>query len=372
VTQQPLTQQLLTVQPLMPMEQPPMPEKLAETLAELEARPWAFDFHQALRRIEAAFPHLPRAGQAHSPRLEPVRLGQDPSLAFTPSALSQFRAPRADEKGRLRVAFLGLLGPHGPLPLHVAELAHARERSGDTALVDFLNLFQHRMLLLFHRAWAAGDAAAREDRPQDGAFRRYLSALCGRAYTNSQPAPAEQRARWAFTASFLHPARNPEGLETVLGQYFGCSVRVCCFIPDWLEVPPSLAWRLGSRTAGQLGRSSVVGRRVFQPSQKFRVELGPLSRPDFERLLPGTSAFQELALLLSSYAGPELRWELLLRLDRSERPSLRLGKSSRLGRNTWLEPEQRAANGSPENRSRSSRGRNTEQHVLIQSEVSQS
>jgi type VI secretion system protein ImpH len=357
------------LQPPMPVEPPWASEKLTATLAELEARPWAFDFHQALRRIEAAFPHLPRAGEAHSPRLEPVRLGQDPSLAFTPSALSQFRAPRADEKGRLRVAFLGLLGPQGPLPLHVAELAHARERCGDTALVDFLNLFQHRMLLLFHRAWAAGDAAAREDRPQDGAFRRYLSALCGLPATSSQ---LEQRARWAFTARFLHPARNPEGLETVLGQCFGCKVRVCCFVPDWLELPSSLAWRLGSRTAGQLGRSSVVGRRVYQPSQKFRVELGPLSRSDFERLSPGTPTFRELALLLSSYAGPELRWELLLRLDRSERPALRLGKSSRLGRNAWLEPEQRAANASPENKSRSSPTRNTEQHVLIQSEVSQS
>jgi type VI secretion system protein ImpH len=312
-----------------------------------------------------------------------VRLGQEPSLAFTPSALSQFRAPSGDVKGRLRVAFLGLLGAHGPLPLHVAELAHARERSGDTALVDFLNLFQHRMLLLFHRAWAAGDAAAREDRPSDGAFRRYLSALCGLSSVCgpsspsghsplSQPALAEQRARWAFTARFLHPARNPEGLETVLGQYFGCSARVCCFIPDWLEIPSSLAWRLGSRSAGQLGRSTVVGRRVYQPSQKFRVELGPLSRVDFERLLPGTPAFQELARLLSSYAGSELRWELSLRLERTERPSLRLGKHGRLGRNTWLEPAQRSANENPAQEGRSSRRRNSAQHVLIQSEVSQS
>jgi type VI secretion system protein ImpH len=144
-------------------------------------------------------------------------------------------------------------------------------------------------------------------------------------------------------------------------------VRVQCFIPDWLEIPPSQAWRLGGRTSGQLGSSSVVGRRVYQPSQKFRVELGPLSAAQFQRLLPGSIAFQELSSLIFSYAGPELRWELLLQLARSERPLLRLGRSGRLGRNTWLEPAQPSANGG-----RASYGRNSEQHLLVQSEPLQS
>lgn len=335
-------------------------------LGELEARPWSFDFHQALRRIEAAFPQLPRAGEAPSPRLEPVRLGQDSSLSFAPAAVSRFEAPTTDSKGRLGVGFLSLLGPHGPLPLHVTELAHTRARAGDTALLEFLNLFQHRMLLLFHRAWARADAAAREDRPEDGAFRRYLSALSGQVSAGAAQSDATQRAHWAFTACFLHPARAPEGLETVLRQYFGCAARVRCFIPDWLEIPASLGWRLGSREAGQLGVSSVVGRRVFLPSQKFRVELGPLSHGDFERLLPGTPAFAELSALLASYAGPELRWELLLLLERSERPSLRLGKSGRLGRDAWLPSTQPAA--TPQDLP-TSRCRNSAQHLLIQSET---
>jgi type VI secretion system protein ImpH len=153
----------------------------------------------------------------------------------------------------------------------------------------------------------------------------------------------------------------------VIRQHFGCSVRVQCFVPDWLEIPPSSAWRLGARTAGQLGTSSMLGRRVYQPSQKFRVELGPLSLAHFERLLPGTPAFQELSSLVAGYAGPELRWELLLRLTRSERPPLRFGRSCRLGRNSWLEPAQPSANARPLRH-----GKNAGQHVLIQSELQQS
>lgn len=346
-------------------------------LTELTTRPWSVDFHQALRRIDASFPHLPRAGHAPSPRLEPIRLGQDPALAFAPAALARFQPPSAGSRGRLLVGFLGLLGPQGALPLHVTELAHERARAGDCALSDFLNLFQHRMLLLLHRAWASADAAAREDRPHDGAFRRYLSALCG------QPAPAanahpavSQRAHWAFSACFLHPARPPAGLETVLSHYFGCTARVHCFVPDWLELPPSLGWRLGCHGLGQLGVSTVVGRRVYQPSQKFRVELGPLSHAAFEQLLPGAPGFTQLSSLLGSYAGPELRWELLLRLEQSEQPALHLGKRGRLGRDAWLAAGP-GEGGLPDKMTaeprHASRGRNSgPRHVLIHAPLQQS
>jgi type VI secretion system protein ImpH len=316
-------------------------------LEALEARPWEFDFHQALRRIECAFPHLPRAGEAQSPDNEPVRLGQDPSLQFAPAAVRAFRAPRDGAPGQLRVGFQGLFGPQGPLPLHVTELARERLRSGDRALGAFVDLFHHRMLLLLHRAWARADAAAREDRPLDGAFRRYLSALCGDP--SGTRAGVQQRASWAFTARFLRPSRSAEGLESVLLQHFECRACVVPFVPDWLEIPESLAWRLGHDPERRgLGRSTLLGRRVFQPSQKFRVELGPLSHAEFERFLPGTPGLAELEQLVSSYAGAELRWDLLLRLNPTERPALCLGKSGRLGRDVWLQARRhRAASSSP-------------------------
>jgi len=177
----------------------------------------------------------------------------------------------------------------------------------------------------------------REDRPEDGAFRRYLSALCGEPKATGSG--VRQRVSCAFTARFLHPSRSAEGLEGVLRQHFECPARVLPFVPDWLEIPASLGWRLGQAAErGGLGSSTLLGRRVFQPSQKFRVELGPLSRAEFERFLPGTPGFQALGELVSSYAGAELRWDVLLRLEPAERPPFCLGRSGRLGRDVWLPP----------------------------------
>ncbi|MCA8962174.1 MAG: type VI secretion system baseplate subunit TssG, partial [Planctomycetes bacterium] len=58
--------------------------------ARLESEPWSFDFFAALRLAECAHPGMPRIGFARLPRQEPLRLGQEPSVAFPPSTLARF------------------------------------------------------------------------------------------------------------------------------------------------------------------------------------------------------------------------------------------------------------------------------------------
>src|SRR5207249_7642165 len=126
-----------------------------------------FDFFQALRRVEGLFADRPKLGKALRPGDEPVRLSQEASVAFAPSTLSAFevndgRPPRLEQR------FFGLLGANGPLPLHITE--YARERllhNGDATLVRFLDLFHHRMTLLFYRAWAAARPTVLQARPAE-------------------------------------------------------------------------------------------------------------------------------------------------------------------------------------------------------------
>ena len=75
------------------------------------------------------------------------------------------------DPAKLPVNFLGLFGPNGPMPVHITEYARERQLNAhDPTLVGFLDLFHHRILSLFYRAWAVNQKAADLDRPKDARF----------------------------------------------------------------------------------------------------------------------------------------------------------------------------------------------------------
>ncbi len=304
-------------------------------LRALAADPTAFDFHQALRRVEAAFRRLPRFGDALKPRDEPLRLGQDASFEFVPSAVRSFQRPADDAAPpRLAVGFLGLFGPMGPLPLHFTEYARERIRQvGDHTFAAFVDLFHHRMLALFHRAWTRSRATASRDRAEDDRFRTYVGAAFGHALPAQSHVDAiDDRAKLYFAGLFSMSSRPPDGLRAVLSGYLGLPVTIREFMGEWLPLHDDDRLRLGGGPeVSALGRTTVLGRRVFSRSHKFRVVLGPLGAADFSRFLPGTPGLAALSILVKSYAGPQLAWDLELIPAPDAVTPLRLGLAGRLG-----------------------------------------
>jgi len=139
-----------------------------EYVAHLQAASWRYGFIALLRRI-GADPRIDPIGTARRPQAEPFRLGQAPSLAFAPREIADVK--QANARLKIRLLGLGMLGPNGPLPIHVTEIAREREQHRhDATLVDFLDIFHHRYLTLLYRAWAEAQAAAGLDRPGDEQF----------------------------------------------------------------------------------------------------------------------------------------------------------------------------------------------------------
>ena len=312
--------------------------------------PERFDFYQVLRRIEAGSPTLPRLGEARRPSAEPVRLAQEAELAFPAVNVTKVGQTRSGVP-RVSVRFLGLFGPQGPLPLHLTEFARDRERNhGDAGFARFADIFHHRLLLLFYRAWRQAQPTATHDRPTEDRYRTYIGALFGHGSPAWQLPELElAQSKRHFAGHLGRAARHPEGLAAILEGYFGVPVRIETFSPRWLQLPRSQRSSLGgsngagSRGAGFrgndsaiLGQSAVLGSRVLDAQHHFDIHLGPLGLVEYERLLPPGDWLGKAREWVREYAGEEFGVRLVPHLQAGQVPAARLGRAGRLGWNTWL------------------------------------
>jgi type VI secretion system protein ImpH len=334
--------------------------------AALAARPYEFDFYQALRRIEALHPRQPRIGRSLRPGDDVVRLAQEPSLAFAPATLAGCKTAKAGGRPRLSVAFGGLFGPQGPLPLHLTE--YARDRiinSGDPTFARFLDMFHHRVLSLVYRAWADAQPTVQFDRPDEDRFRAYVGALAGMGQPSLERRDAmPDLAKRYFAGRLVCHARHAEGLQAMLSEFFELPMRIVEFVGRWLELPDDCRCVLGEAGAfapreemglgrradhqvlAQLGVSATIGDRVWDCQTKFRIVAGPMSLDHYQRLLPGGTSLAKLEAIVKNYVGLELDWELHLVLQEREIPQTELGALGQLGWTTWLvsqPPEKDAA-----------------------------
>lgn len=306
-------------------------------LSALEAHPARFDFYGALRQLECAFPDLPRIGQAARPADEAVRFGQHPSLAFEPALLASFQR---GGKGapRLLLNFFGLMGANGPLPTHLTEYIRDRQRNfNDPTLAAFCDVFHHRMISLFYRAWATAQPAVSLDRPGADRFAQYLGSLIGIGMPSLQGRDSVPDVAKLHFAGRLGPqTRNAEGLAALLSDYLGVPVRVEQFVGHWMTLPTDGLCALRSGPdAPVLGHTTVMGKKVWNTQHKFRLLIGPLDLAQTRRLLPGGDSLQRVRDWVRQYVGLAMDWDVNLIVKKEQLPGLRLG-SAPLGWTSWL------------------------------------
>ncbi len=321
-----------------PDRNPPAPVTPPVELAALLRDPAGYDFFVALRWLQARLA-MPAIGTAITPGEERVRFAQDPSLGFAPTAISG--ADWNEEKARveLKLCFTGLLGPNGPMPIHLTEyVLDRRNHSDDRTLESFLNIFHHRIYSLLFRAWALNQPTVDFEEVAGQRHGHYLRCLVGLGTGGTEQRDSVPDAAQLFYSGWLGGlSRSPGGLGAILSDFLHVPVEVRSFQGLWLELPHDSRCRLGeSRTTGVLGTTCVAGERIWVSHLKFRIRLGPLRWSEYESLLPRENAFQQVVEWVRSYLGEELFCEAQLVLRRNDVPECRLGGGARLGWTTWL------------------------------------
>lgn len=228
----------------------------------LSNRPFGFDFFRAVRLLESQSPELPRIGFSFSPSEDPVRFWQNPSLRFAPSTLESFRPGAPGVPPRMAVNFFGLFGTNAPMPPHITEYVLERElHHHDMTITAFFNVFHHRLISLFYRAWAASQKAVDLDRPEGQRFATYIGSLFGIGMDTLQERDAvPDKSKLYFAGRLASQTRNAEGLEAILRQYFHLPVELQQFVGRWLELPADSVCHMGDATGAGPGGPTAGGR----------------------------------------------------------------------------------------------------------------
>jgi type VI secretion system protein ImpH len=319
-----------------------------ETL--LHDEPYRFEFFQAVRLLERLMPErLPVGrvtdeGQVINPGREVARFRTNVSLAFPPSqvqGLEQGQEGEGDRQPRMEVAFMGLTGPLGVLPNHYTELLIDRLRAGDRAMYDFLDLFNHRLISFFYRAWEKYRfPVAYERRPNDDQFTSFLFSIIGLSTRGLlRRMSLTDEGLLCYGGLIAQRPHSAVAFEAIVGDYFGVKASMIQFAGQWLSLDAESVSKLGAAN-NVLGVSAVAGARIWDAQSKFRLKIGPIGYKQFAAFLPTGSAFKPMMEIIKLLAGPEFDFDVQLVLKAEEVSGTVLTTRARrrpmLRWNTWL------------------------------------
>lgn len=303
----------------------------------------SFEFFQAVRLLEHLAGDRQPVGLFSDPDREVVRFRVNSSLAFPPSQIRSIQWPRG-RSPRMSVNFMGLTGPMGVLPYCFSELVIERSRAKDTSLQEFLDIFNHRAISFFYRAWEKYRFPVAYERGQGDQFSHHLLDLIGLGTEGLQDRQQVLDDSLVYYCGLLAAQpKSAAALQQILSDYFEVPVEIDQFAGAWCRLDPDSQCDLDGAAASassQLGVGAVVGDEIWDQQSRVRIKLGPLGLSQYQDFLPEGTAFEPLRALVRFFSNDEFEFEVQLILKREEVPPCELGAGGdaapRLGWVTWI------------------------------------
>lgn len=300
-----------------------------------------FSFIQVMRlmRLLGHSPENVEDTQTFVRQAQSLRIRPKNNLSFPASDVASIERTEGEMPGILvNATFLGLYGPASPLPTFYTEDLIQQESDEESAVRDFLDIFNHRLFMLFFRCsmkYRLFFQVCEENNPE---ILNKLYCLIGLGEVRHRRDMPYAYSMIRYSGILSQHPRSAWGLETMLNDAFSYApVKVMPCVCRRVKIPLSQRLLLG-RTGSYLGIDSVIGAQISEQTGKFRLRLGPVNYPLFQTLLPGSEENKRLSELTRFYLLEPLEYDMELILREGEAPCVRLGAETarRLGMDTWI------------------------------------
>ena len=312
-------------------------EKLIGFLNKVSSQPYKYDYFSLLRQLESVkfITGGKTLGKAVSPKMEKIRVHQEPSLICAPRNIQSVSL--SAHYVEISINGFGLFGPSGPLPLHLTEYAYERlHQHGDRTWTGFANMLQHRLAVLFYRAWANAQSIISLDKNAEDRFGRYLSSFNG---LTSPPVHnknlVHEFGKRYFAGLLMKQSRSAANLQQLLKRYFGVPVAIQTNVGYWVEVAEEKT-QIGAIGGYMLGEGLLLGDKLYDVQSKFRIIVGPLTLPAYQSFFKEGRNTARMREWVRLFVADEYEWDIQPVLMQSEVPLMDLGGTTQLGLSTWL------------------------------------
>ncbi len=299
----------------------------------LRREPFSFDFFQAVRLLERFLPERTSVGRFAHPDTEVARFSVHPSLAFPASQIQAMDCPE-NRPVEMTVNFMGLTGPQGVLPNPYTSLIIERLRASDSSPRDFLDIFNHRIISLFYRAWRKYRFDVAYEQDERDIFSRDLLSLLGLGSSGLRDRLKVSDDTLIYYSGLLaQRPRTATALQQILADYFEVPVEIEQFAGAWYRLDRGTQCRLAEENSesGELGFGAVVGDEVWNQQSKVRIVLGPLTLERYVDFLPDGQSWEPLRSWVQFFSNDEWDFEVKLVLEREQVPACTLGAEGSSG-----------------------------------------
>ena len=291
---------------------------------ELFDEPYKFEFFQAVRVLEKVFPERRPVGREATITPEIVRFRSRLALDFPASEIHQLQEtidPQTDEQRfEMFINFMGMIGVSGVMPTHYTELAMERRRYQDTSMWSFMDIFTHRSVSLFFRAWEKYRFPVAYERGKDD-FTEFLFDFVGLGTDGLRGRMAlPDESLLPYSGLISQKLHSAIALGNILSDYFRITAKIEQFFGQWLELDTESITTLGQANSS-LGTSAIIGTRIWEQQSKFRVRLGAMSFKEFQDFLPSGAAHKSLKSIIRFMVGLEFDFDVQLVLQAKQVPS---------------------------------------------------
>ena len=299
----------------------------------------SFEFFQAVSLLQRLRTDMRPVGGFSSPESEVVRFRVNQRLGFPASEIQNLEL-KDDAPAEMMVNFMGLTGPQGVLPYTYSELILERARAKDYSLAAFLDIFNHRAISLFYRAWQKFRFPVTYSTGKHDLFTRYLLDLVGLGTSGLRDRQEiDDEALLHYVGLIAMQSRSATALEQVLADYFEVPVEIHQFTGAWygLDRSTQCMMRDEESPSTEVGSGAVVGDAIWDRQGRVRIRIGPLDMDRYNDFLPQGSAYDSLRAITRFFRKQTLDFEVKLVLDRSQVPAIELDlDSSRPARLGWV------------------------------------